>query len=330
MIAIIAMLVSLLLPAVQSAREAARRTQCANNLRQLSFAMLNYESALQHLPGIGQGISQGYSVQARVLPYCEESALHDLIDYNQPLGRSRNGFNPEYHQIARTPISFFTCPSDDVPVVKPCYQRLTGREFEFAGINFAVNVGSGTGTNVQYGVPTDGIAWADSSLKIAKITDGTSKTVAFAETLMGRAQNLRDRETGIAQEVGPHEARRLIALSSGRGVEEMMAFRDNAVGDAAQFITSINDWHVIRGQTWLGGFGSGGGSINGWFPPNSPLPDLGIRAMMAKGPRSEHPGLVNVTMCDGSVRTLANDMQPATIHGLFSRNDGGVFERLGE
>ena len=81
-IAIIGVLVGLLLPAVQAAREAARRMQCSNNTRQLSLAMMNYESAFKKFP-MGGGVDSDFSVQARLLPYLEQTNIHNLLDYGQ-------------------------------------------------------------------------------------------------------------------------------------------------------------------------------------------------------------------------------------------------------
>jgi prepilin-type N-terminal cleavage/methylation domain-containing protein len=81
-IAIIGILVGMLLPAVQAAREAARRMQCSNNTRQLSLAMMNYEAAFKKFP-MGGGVDSDFSVQARLLPYLEQTNIHNLLDYGQ-------------------------------------------------------------------------------------------------------------------------------------------------------------------------------------------------------------------------------------------------------
>lgn len=82
-IAIIGVMVGLLLPAVQAAREAARRMSCSNNLRQIALATHNYESSHRVIPAM-MGTST-YSPQARILPYIEQAAMHDLIDFELPL-----------------------------------------------------------------------------------------------------------------------------------------------------------------------------------------------------------------------------------------------------
>ena len=86
MIAIIGILVGLLLPAVQAAREAARRMQCQNDLKQIGLALLNYESASQRFPSGGVGthlnLNTGLSWMINILPYCEQSALHSRIQFS--------------------------------------------------------------------------------------------------------------------------------------------------------------------------------------------------------------------------------------------------------
>jgi prepilin-type N-terminal cleavage/methylation domain-containing protein/prepilin-type processing-associated H-X9-DG protein len=319
-IAIIAILVSLILPAVQQAREAARRTSCRNNLKQIALALQNYDSNHQSFPPIGASINYAFSAQAQLLPYCDQGSLHDLIDFEVPLGRPDSGFNPPHDATAEVPISFFNCPSDDIDSVKPVTftRGRSSGTYPFAGLNYAINVGSGTGRNVSYGEPTDGIAWAGSNVDFADVTDGASNTVAFAETLMGPGTDMRG-------EISPRHVQKMLASGSGRGVGDMMAFRDRTLTESPEaFIASISDWKGTRGSVWISGFGSGGGAINGWYTPNSSYPDLSIRAYMVAGPRSLHAGMANVALCDGSVRGLSESIDVGVMRNLFSRNDGNA------
>ena len=112
-IAIIGILVALLLPAIQAAREAARRTDCVNRIRQLVLAAHNYESATKKLPShgdvhaVGSRVSGALSSQARLLPYMEDQAVHDLVnqDYHW-----RD--DPQNTKARFTPLPFFRCPSN--------------------------------------------------------------------------------------------------------------------------------------------------------------------------------------------------------------------------
>jgi hypothetical protein len=126
-IAIIGVLIALLLPAVQAAREAARRMSCANNLKQFGLALHNYHSAFECFPGIGSdghGVTGSsvtnsmFSVQSRLLPYMEQPHLHGLIDYNRPLiggGGGHSGasaFGWHVHDVVQLFLNIMTCPSD--------------------------------------------------------------------------------------------------------------------------------------------------------------------------------------------------------------------------
>ncbi|QDU76030.1 Type II secretion system protein G precursor [Bremerella volcania] len=316
-IAIIGILIALLLPAVQQAREAARRMSCSNNLKQIALSMHNYESAMRQFPPIGESINYSFSVQAQLLPFCEQENLRRLIDFHVELGHPRNGVNPEHAVPALTPVEFFTCPSDDTPVVKTVETASAG-PFEFAGTNYCVNVGSGTGDYVSFGDPTDGISWAGAKVKFRDITDGTSNTVAFAETLMGPGTEPASTPQGKLMQ-------KYIAKGSGRNISDVHALRNYIdANDLSGMLSQVTGWDGQRGSTWIRGFGSGGGAMNGYITPNSKFPDISIRAYVVMGPRSNHPGGAMTVFCDGSVHFLADTINVETLHNLFARNDGEV------
>jgi prepilin-type N-terminal cleavage/methylation domain-containing protein len=146
-IAIIGILVALLLPAIQAAREAARRARCQSNIHNVALAVLNFESAKKRLPvgfvatGPQDGIeSWGWAVF--VLPYLEEQAIYDQMrpseTFLQPVDGTRKGSRnladlltagkatPSELQPAQTPISVFRCPSDTTPDLVPCIQATGG------------------------------------------------------------------------------------------------------------------------------------------------------------------------------------------------------------
>ncbi|TWT99437.1 hypothetical protein Pla108_03760 [Botrimarina colliarenosi] len=241
-IAIIGILVALLLPAVQAAREAARRNACTNNLKQLGLAALNYESARGTLPpgylgstlqdrpwlnaniGAGGALNQGVGVLVFTLPYVEESAIYDQFTESYPLGVDTNGpwyYNDTYdnyrrRRLAGTSIESFRCPS--VPDQPPQSAYLDKMYFvvESGGLNSGssgsdptlaplglTNYAGVTGV-VGPGGPqdrindTDGLPYTllgERSIRgelvgvfgrrtetpLAKVIDGTSKTLMFGE-----------------------------------------------------------------------------------------------------------------------------------------------------
>lgn len=111
-ITIIGILIALLLPAVQAAREAARRAQCVNNLKQLALALHNYHQTFNLFPinyggnGAYDATSTGHSWMTGILPYIEQQPLYSQIDFTQPLSNANNT------TVSKTPISGFLCPSD--------------------------------------------------------------------------------------------------------------------------------------------------------------------------------------------------------------------------
>ncbi len=187
-IAIIGILVGLLLPAVQAAREAARRMQCSNNLKQIALATHNYESAFKRFPGLTG--SSSFSPQARVLPFIEQANLQRLIDFSQPLfvGPAWAAqLNPLFNQATGTVVPVFLCPSEAAAPTRPTTVAGGGAGV-FAGTNYMFSLGSGTGTNYDDRYRTDGIVWENSWMRIAEVTDGTSNTVMLCETLLGDNQ----------------------------------------------------------------------------------------------------------------------------------------------
>jgi len=177
-IAIIGILASLLLPAVQAAREAARRMQCSSNLRQIGLAVHNYESASQRLPagGIESNFISGF---ASILPHLEQSNIYQLYDF------SLYYTDPKNVAVSKQKIAIYLCPSTIVPREVPANATTSSGE--------AVEVGSAStyllneGTN-QYMSECDGAfpaifsSYRNRHLKIANFTDGLSNTLAVGET----------------------------------------------------------------------------------------------------------------------------------------------------
>ncbi|MBX9584379.1 MAG: DUF1559 domain-containing protein [Gemmataceae bacterium] len=179
-IAIIAILIGLLLPAVQKVREAAARIKCQNDLKQVGLAMHNYHSAYNEFPPARQPFPMVFSPLSRLLPHVEQDNLQKLLDFTQPpLDFFGTGTNPNDNASPNAPtktrIALFLCPSD------PVGPRVQGSLY--GATNYVACVGSGL---VEYGqvAKADGI-FGDQPVRVVGITDGSSNTVAFAETLLG-------------------------------------------------------------------------------------------------------------------------------------------------
>lgn len=305
-IAIIASLIALLLPAVQMAREAARRTQCKNHLKQLGLALHNYHETHSRLPLMASDSLYGYSPSAQLLPYLDQGNLHNLIDFRQPLLSGpawAATLNPALENVARQTLPLFMCPSDAGNVY---YTDDNGSIW--AGTNYMVNGGSGL--NDQYcSSANDGLFWRGSSTRFRDITDGTTNTIFMAETLFG------ERGPDTATLVNPD--RQLKRVSGGGPCS---ATSDDLVARVA------TGYEGRRAGGWIRNIGYNT-LVNGYFPPNSPEPDVAHHGEVVSGPRSWHVGGANILLCDGSVRFLGENIDLTTLRNLFSRADGAV---LGE
>src|SRR6478752_9825153 len=183
-IAIMGVLVALLLPAVQSAREAARRFSCGNNLRQLGIALQNYHDVTNCLPVARNPYPLVHSALSRILPFVEQGNIHQLVDYTQPLTAAAN------QPALESSIKLFICPSDGAKGRVP--GALTG------GTNYVVNNGSGT---VGFGLIASGDGvFTQTNVAFRQITDGLSNTAAASESTLGTGRT----STGVA----PLDARR--------------------------------------------------------------------------------------------------------------------------
>ena len=319
-IAIIGMLVGLLLPAVQRAREAARGMQCTNNLKQCGLALLNYESSQRAFPGVGSG-NLCFSVQAKILPYAEENALHDMIDFTQPLLVGSKGnmkLNPLQSQAAQTPVGMFCCPSDGERVLFSEYQGATS-ENPFAGGNYVVCTGSGSKNNYVIQNKTDALFYYDSKVRFADIRDGSSHTLAMSETLLGNHQDTSEAVDRMRQ-VGKSSS--LTATNTGfSGLSDPP--------DWSALESSCSGWGGNRASAWILGRGIFTSFI-AWRVPNAG-PDLtsasgGGQQLGLYFARSEHTGGVNALFADGSVRRVANSVDIST-YQAFATVAGNEIEQ---
>ncbi len=184
-IAIIGILVGLLLPAVQQAREAARRMQCSNHLKQIGLAMHNYESAYKRFPSgnmVGGSFSVGLSAHARLLPFMEQAAVYQMVDFNY----AYNHVNNDAARMQRIPT--FLCPSDTFDKLP---STLGGYNSYYAnsGTNILAGSPATLSSDPNYGMPEcNGVFYRDSRVRPGDITDGLSNTIAFSEKIAGMEQ----------------------------------------------------------------------------------------------------------------------------------------------
>jgi prepilin-type N-terminal cleavage/methylation domain-containing protein/prepilin-type processing-associated H-X9-DG protein len=182
-IAIIGVLIALLLPAVQSARESSRRHSCANNLMQLGIAAKHFEQALGVLPsgtvndtGPIRNVPVGNHIGwlPRLLPYLEQPALYDDIDF------SRSVYDPANRKVWLTPFSYklgtFCCPSSGG------YYRYGGDPQKPAAPRVTNYVACHGGRETPIDADNDGVFFLNSNLRSRDIPDGTSNTIFFGET----------------------------------------------------------------------------------------------------------------------------------------------------
>ena len=206
-IAVIGILVAMLLPAVNAAREAARRTQCGNNLRNISLAVLNYESAQRQFPTgasyTAQPTLNGISWAVYVLPFLEENSLdRDIRGVVRAAGGSRYDAYA-LGQANLATVSMFACPSDDA-VIDNARQRGTGQIMP--GSSYAAIMGSAVSRGMPRAVVgkpgqngicgamnTDGIMYPASKTRVASVLDGSSKTALVGE----RWYQLRSWSVGV-------------------------------------------------------------------------------------------------------------------------------------
>ncbi len=305
-IAIIGVLIALLLPAVQQAREAARRMQCSNNLKQFGIALHNYHDTYGTFPpgyvhqeGMGSSGSS-WSWGSQILPFIEQNALADALDVgSQPLTTALD--DATLLNLMKQPIQAFLCPSDTAPNPNTGQLLLksSGND-SVATSNYIGNntshkwhpagrlTGSTTGQPSQWSsgpgsthAPT-GIFWRNSKNGMRDITDGTSNTIAIGE----RSWRLNNPTAGG----NPFTCNAAVAIGTAHNNEQL----------------TIR--HVL-----------GGGAVRINFAHNE----------CTYGFSSRHPGGAMFALCDGSVRFLPETIDHTpTASGSSGSFNNSTFERL--
>ena len=198
-IAIIAILIGLLLPAIQKVREAAARAQCANNLKQIGLALHNYEGVNGRFPPGYRDPrpdarpGPGWGWMAFLLPFVEQASLHDRIDPDRTaLGDGADVPPPTPHTL--TPLAVFRCPSDPGPAANPNYDGHATASYRGVGWSRPPTALGPKGLMITTIANPNGVLHRNSRTRIADVTDGLSGTLFVAEVYLDER---RDKWGGI-------------------------------------------------------------------------------------------------------------------------------------
>ena len=343
-IAIIGILIALLLPAVQAAREAARRSQCTNNVKQLVLAMFNYEDTYKVLPPGMMGTTDSacaWNSQTstcntaspiyHMLPFFEQGPLWEQIW--SPLPPSfwpggpwtNDGSYPPYQQR----IQAVNCPSDgQATSPHPNNSAIATVNYVFSRGDKIANMQSASKNTASWGSdwvprgPFHGSGNGGSCATIADLQDGGSNTIAISEEVVytGTPSNLMG---GYCQGVSGLNTSPVIAMSF-KGPSRTLINCTPATS------------HRRRGESWASGYALCTG-FNTVIPPNGPAAsvDRGEWAWGVYPPQSYHPGGVVGGLCDGSARFISETIDTGNLASPEASNLGvkpspyGVWGALG-
>jgi prepilin-type N-terminal cleavage/methylation domain-containing protein/prepilin-type processing-associated H-X9-DG protein len=315
-IAIIAVLIGLLLPAVQKVREAASRMSCQNNLHQIGLALHHYHGDYGRFPP-GRNVNpvdgQGrcFSAYAYLLPYLEADNLYRQIDFSK-----NPDTDPVNAPVLESTIKFFLCPSDSAKKVQ--------------GNSAVHNYPLSTGTTYPVsprnpsGIPVTGVFFENSNVRLADITDGSSQTVCISETII--SEGGPDVWDGVSPTNGFVLTRGNDNLFNG---PELTDYPTQCSGAGLKL-------QQTRGSRWL--YGAPGHSMynhmrtpndrnvdcRGGIPHSNKTDALWRVLSHNVTAHSRHSGGVNALFCDGHVRFISNEINLATWQSLGSRNGGEV------
>ena len=334
-IAIVATLIGLLLPAVQGAREAARRMACGNNSRQLTLAVLNYESAKRHFPpsmlhtpGTTFVSNNGsWSVHGRILPYIEEGASAVKVNLETAWDDGFTTGTPDpaknWATVRQLQIQSFVCPSE----ANKSARTKSGVTYVYP-FTYGFNYGTWFIYDPATGAGGDGAFHPNSKFKSGMFRDGMSKTLCVAEVKAFTPYVRNTSDPGGAYPTGspPSDPAVMSGLATGASAS------DQKLGTTTNDCTGHTEWP--DGRVHHAGFTT-------VFPPNTRVPhtvgglthdfDLNSRqegshatqkTYAAITSRSHHNGLVTISMLDASTRTIGNDVDIAVWRALGTRSGG--------
>ena len=310
-IAIIAVLIALLLPAVQQAREAARRTQCKNNLKQIGLSLHNYHDVFKTFPigGRSNGCGNyGPSFWMGLTPYLDQAPLYNKFSFSgSHIGYVSGGSAGAINGAAASGIviSPLICPSSTLPSINPGNSQMCP---SYVGISGAMPDAANGFTETRIKAPGGatnggthsfgGMLIGNDVVKIGDVTDGTSNTMIIGETSDWAydASNAQQHIDG-----GWYWSWMMSSADIGTGTGFFPA--SPACSDGRIYnLTTIQYAPGTKTYALTGVLNDHG--------PNNPL-------------ISSHTGGVQVTLADGSVRFISNNVNMVTLRRLATRDDGG-------
>jgi len=320
-IAIIGTLVGLLLPAVQSARESARRTQCSNNLKQIALATLSYESATRHLPPANHAPQLAktnprwywawFGWNCWVTPYMEEQSTYDKMLNDI---RPANQYPEPWSGFSTPQIAALLCPSDGAALAK-----VGGR----GHTNYRICRGdlvSGWYWGHRRGVGISAEGASNRPLKMSEITDGTSRTIMFGEAQIGTYSKAVT-QGGVGVRSG---------LWDGSAPSSCASLVDSS----GNYTANIGSGSVVGGLWSMAVDGYTG--FYTYARPNSPRCGGGTEGEVMILPASSyHRGGATIAFCDGSTTFIADDIDAgdpnvaSPTHKFKGQSIYGVFGALG-
>jgi prepilin-type N-terminal cleavage/methylation domain-containing protein/prepilin-type processing-associated H-X9-DG protein len=307
-IAIIGLLIALLLPAVQAAREAARRMSCSNHLKQIGLALHNYHDTYKRFPPtvtLPAGVVpfDSWSVHARLLSFLEQQSLEDIIDWklhykSQPA-------------VTKMRVATYLCPSEINDKERP------GGSLTHYPLNYGVNLGTWFVYDPNTGQGGNGLVHPNSTTSFADIIDGTSNTLAFAEV---KAWNPYRRDGGNPNAPSapiPSTPADVISLGgdfkANSGHTEWVDGRAHQTGFTGTFVPNTQVAFSSDGTVRDIDFNS--------YREGKTATHLTYAVVTS---RSYHPGGVNVILADGSARFVSETVELDTWRSLTTRDGGEV------
>jgi prepilin-type N-terminal cleavage/methylation domain-containing protein len=306
-IAIIAILIGLLLPAVQKVRDAANRARCLNNLKQLGIALHNHEGNLGYFPSLGDYSQDGgtvyWSVFSRLLPYVEQDNLQRLIDFSRPINQQP--------QVARVRVAILLCPSE-----RNDRERPDGPTFIHYPLSYGVNAGVWRLFQPPQGVGT-GAFVVNRNTRHNEFMDGLSTTLGMSEV---KAFTPYWRDGGQPSATGAATPDTPDALAAHFGAGEFKIDSGHTEWVDARvhqtgFTTTFAPNTAVR-------YESGGMTHDVDFNSMREGRSATAPTYAAVTSRSYHPGGVNAMQMDGSVRFVANSIALPVWRALGTRAGG--------